>query len=122
MWGETAAKALDKAVEAFKAVVELQVLVAGLVKNTQAFEERVERRCDSAERRMAERVDYLERRLLEAEGKINELRGLVSTVQGEAARIVLERQFEAAGHRVIAPAAADGVQTPGAAAIPQMKR
>lgn len=77
-------KVFEKVTEAAEAVVTTRVEMQLMRENVRAFEERVDRRLKGECDRMAEQLRDFDGRLRKMESQISELRGLFSTVMGDA--------------------------------------
>ncbi|WP_281316524.1 hypothetical protein [Polyangium sp. y55x31] len=88
-WGDTAKAALDKALEAYKAVVRLEALMESLLKTVDAFERRTNERIEAQNRQSADKLDAFERRIRELESRLASVSGKVDGGFTEAIKVVL---------------------------------
>jgi len=89
VFGDTARTALEKALEAYKAVVQLEAVVERIERAATAFENRLSHRQDAHERATADKVERLEARIRELEGRVASLGGKVDGALSEAVKVVL---------------------------------
>lgn len=88
-FGDTAKGALEQALNAYKAVVQLQGIVENLERNIEKFQERQERHLIAMEQRLSDRVRIAEERVRQLEGEVSSLRGKVDGGFVEALKLVL---------------------------------
>ncbi|WP_437618273.1 hypothetical protein [Sorangium sp. So ce1151] len=95
---------MEKALEAFKAVVRVEAIVEQVQKSVQAFEQRIELKCESherrtddrfahAERRLNDKLEAHEQRLRELERRMAEAEGKISSALATAYRIAVEDEI-----------------------------
>lgn len=88
-FGDAAKGALEQALAAYKAVVQLQAVIESLERNIQRLEERQERHSMAMEQRFSDRFRVAEERVRQLEVEVASLRGKVDGGLVEALKIVL---------------------------------